>query len=837
MTISQEEFDALQKSIKNKELEKTTEGIIMDDPEASGYADAFLSGLTNDETYKTRWLAEQRFPGLVEMGIDPMQFYFVDGDGDISYKDPNDGFKAKKEFKESIFGLDAADYLDKIGPTGQFLSEVVGGVTGMIAGYGAGNIPGAVAGGAGGTAAGGSAAYGARAGLSAAFEGPPLNTSTMIKDLSVSSAFGGLPIGIPSKGIPKAFKGIYEKFPGIEGREALQDVVLNGGKTVDEKLDYLAQNYPDIIITRAEADGLIGNQGFQLQKWLQGQPNSEKLLQHYMNRNERVRDIAENFFDEILTGKYVKGAEKDALFGKAFVDADIDVAKALQSYLKKEKEVLQQRVNPLYKEAYDLDVAVDVGDILGDVQKVLADPNVSGAKKSVYKKIEKALIDGNTGQARNTTELLHLGLKDDFNRVFASLSTGNNADAILKREVTQIRNKVPGRLREINPSYKQATDIYNEATGISQQLEKSIAGQFAKVVDLGGTKAAGLSKKLFSGNIKPPEVAELKNILQKTDEGAAAWQNLKGTWLSTQWDNVLTSQTNPLAEPNAYLRALGIKSPTKAFPTQMLRYSKSGRLLSSPEEVRLAKEALAQNQAVGTKAKMWEAILEPDELAAFMDLTDMLQAVGSIQTKAGSDTFSNFAIDEIVTSGSKAVIGSATPGRAVANKAGGIAETILNIPSLLFQGTDLTSKVAAQQKDAYIDLLISHIVDPKKRVVLQQSVQNIKPSVYLLTQTFAKGGIEGVSELFNTMKDRQEALKAEQADPSFGPLEQTTEPAPAPNLQSSLNNFSVPQIDQQIFDMPSADLTPPQMASSIILPDEKDREIAMRKMGGLGSLV
>ena len=116
MTISQEEFDALQKSIKNKELEKTTEGIIMDDPEASGYADAFLSGLTNDETYKTRWLAEQRFPGLVEMGIDPMQFYFVDGDGDISYKDPNDGFKAKKEFKESIFGLDAADYLINGGP-------------------------------------------------------------------------------------------------------------------------------------------------------------------------------------------------------------------------------------------------------------------------------------------------------------------------------------------------------------------------------------------------------------------------------------------------------------------------------------------------------------------------------------------------------------------------------------------------------------------------------------------------------------------------------------------------------------------------------------------------
>ena len=57
--------------------------------------------MTNNEEYKTRWLAEKRFPGLVELGLDPMQFYFVDGDGDISYKDPNDGFKAKKEFKSS----------------------------------------------------------------------------------------------------------------------------------------------------------------------------------------------------------------------------------------------------------------------------------------------------------------------------------------------------------------------------------------------------------------------------------------------------------------------------------------------------------------------------------------------------------------------------------------------------------------------------------------------------------------------------------------------------------------------------------------------------------------
>ena len=55
-------------------------------------------------------------------------------------------------------------------------------------------------------------------------------------------------------------------------------------------------------------------------------------------------------------------------------------------------------------------------------------------------------------------------------------------------------------------------------------------------------------------------------------------------------------------------------------------------------------------------------------------------------------------------------------------------------------------------------------------------------------------------------------------------------------LQSNIGQFSLPQMNQPAFDMPSSDLAPPQMLSPTILPDEKDREIAMRQMGGLGSL-
>ena len=66
--------------------------------------------------------------------------------------------------------------------------------------------------------------------------------------------------------------------------------------------------------------------------------------------------------------------------------------------------------------------------------------------------------------------------------------------------------------------------------------------------------------------------------------------------------------------------------------------------------------------------------------------------------------------------------------------------------------------------------------------------------------------------------------------------EQVEQPQVDPNLQTSLDQFSIPRLEQPAFDLPGSDLAPPQMLSPTILPDERDREIAMRQMGGLGSL-
>ena len=57
------------------------------------------------------------------------------------------------------------------------------------------------------------------------------------------------------------------------------------------------------------------------------------------------------------------------------------------------------------------------------------------------------------------------------------------------------------------------------------------------------------------------------------------------------------------------------------------------------------------------------------------------------------------------------------------------------------------------------------------------------------------------------------------------------------NIQTSINDFAMPQSNEPIFEMPKPELSLPQMTSPTILPDERDREIAMRQQSGIAGLV
>ena len=78
---------------------------------------------------------------MVKEGKDPVDLYSLDEDGDIVFYDARKN-KFVKEFEDSIFPWFQKDEIwGKVGPTAQFLSEVVPGAIGLSVGFAATRKP------------------------------------------------------------------------------------------------------------------------------------------------------------------------------------------------------------------------------------------------------------------------------------------------------------------------------------------------------------------------------------------------------------------------------------------------------------------------------------------------------------------------------------------------------------------------------------------------------------------------------------------------------------------------------------------------------------------------
>jgi hypothetical protein len=798
----------------------------------SGVGMALLQGLSNDQGYQTAWLAQQRFPELVERGIDPVDYYFLDEDEDIAYLDPYSN-EVVKEFRDSLL-VDTARYA---GPTAQFLLETGGGAAGLTLGaFGgglttvnpAGAVAGAVAGGSTGTAAGGGAAYAGRAGISAMFDGPPLKVSQLKDDLLMSSAFGGIPFGTKAAQLAgNAFRTTSKKFPGTDGRSALETILRDGGNTVDEKIAFAKDRF-DIDLTRAEAQGIMSNAG-QIQRYLQMQPGSQKLWDFYHNRQAQVEEAADVFFDEVLRGKYLTSLKQKRLSGRTGLDPDSDMAKAADEVLKKLAAKRQERAGSVYKNSFELDIPIDVSDIAAKLEAELGDANLRGQAREVKQKLLDAITDF-TGFSPNriplrganrvelglkdNTELLHNALVNDFRPLIEGLTKDGQRG--LKREASQIREQVSNRLKAANPEYQRATDIYDPSKGHLQALEQGVITAFAEAAEMGGQAAATATRNLFSGTAKPKEIRDLRRLIQT--ENPQAWQNIKGTWLRTQFDDAITSSINPLGVQNKFLSRLGIRG-----------------------KVMMGRGAA---KARGTKAKMFEAIMEPEELKNFVDLVEMMQATSYIASQGGSPTQPLLALRTLLE---KDITGA---GRVAANA----IRAVVEIPQrIAIRGFDDTmTATLGFQREAYEDRLIEALIDPTVAADLAQQINAVKPGVYFVTQAVARGA----TEVFDNITES--AFVPDKINPETGRIErgvqgaqmiesakEVTQPEqPLEDPQAMLQGLSVPQVggDTPLFDeLPNTQPAPAlsqfdSALSPTIVPLDKDRELAMRTRGNLGGI-
>jgi len=191
-------------------------------------------------------------------------------------------------------------------------------------------------------------------------------------------------------------------------------------------------------------------------------------------------------------------------------------------------------------------------------------------------------------------------------------------------------------------------------------------------------------------------------------------------------------------------------------------------------------------------------------------------------------------------------MGSGEAGKQVGRRAGGIMTAIFNLPSRLtgkgFEDVLMSGPINAQ-KEAYRDLLISHIVDPRKAVDLSKALDATKPLAYLTGQTFIRSGKEGVSQLFNSIENRNQDLR-EASDERVEekaqqqPAQPTAAPVVDPNLGSKIDSIKSPMLDLELFEEesnPSIGRFDPALSPTIV-PLDKDREIAMRTRGNLGGI-
>ena len=831
----------------------------------TGALQALIAGLSNDESAKTLYLANKRFPNLKEQrGIEPSDLYFIDKDEDLAYIDPNDPTKEYKEYADMGFGLETDDIFGRVFPAGQLVFEMVPETLGFIVGGTTAGAPGAVALAAAGQAAGGATFYALRAGLSNALDGPPLNVGKLAGDLALNSAFAMLPFGLPAESFPKLFRGTVRKFPGVEGRQTLLEIIKEGGEDSERLINLAADR--GIVITRPEAK-LMASDGAMIQKYLQMQPPSQKLFDFYNSRALQVEESAEEFFNEILSGKFAK--KKDKLTNKPALDADYDIALASESVLKKMADKRKLRAEPVYQNAYELDINVDTRDLFDDVVGELSDPNVrkgtdyhtalTELKDMLVDQRKMAAVDEDTVKAydndpdqllalnlKSDTESLHKMLSRDFRPLIERLTKDNQG--FIKSKVSNIRGQISDRLKAANPEYARATSIYDPTKGHLQVLERSVINSLAKVVELGGTRAANLTQRLFNGSIKPKELKDLRRLIQVEDP--QVWQNLKGTWLRTQFDDALTSTINPLGGPNKFLNRLGLRGNIrKTFPFAGKQVDEAAAkqldiaTAGTPDEIVSAATSeisTVGRAARGRRAAVYKEMLDPQELDNFVDLVEIMQATSYIATQSQSPTQTLQSMSRMMENEAKGL----------GLKVGEATLSLVQLPQrVLFKGfDDITEKVIGLQKERYEDLLINALIDPELATDLTKFIKSVNPAIFFTTQSVARGTEATLEELYegegeddlglrgersvelregarDIMRKEMEALQEE--------IETKGEPVPAEMQPPPFNVMNSLTAAPPIAPRPKIN---PAM-SPTILPDPQDRELAMRRQAGSGGIL
>jgi hypothetical protein len=746
------------------------------------------SHLFFDDDTRIDFLASERFPG------DPMgSMKYVNIDGDLYYQNPNgekvfNGTKYTKEFPNNeAVGFFGDKVVPNLMPASTFVADVGGGMAGAKAGFKQGlrlianpanpatknpYVAGAVL--LGSTAAGGFGGNYLLGGVARTGREATIDQFYSLPPEEIAAAHNDLLISSAFSLIPfgQGSMGTAKLLNVFNKDPDALKYLVELRGTTDETIQEAKRFGFDL--TPAQADQ-IGSRGADLQYFLSRQPDARKITQFYDSQAMQISEAIRTFADDIGSQSGKVGDVNTRL---------VDTSKRVLDELTAKRKQRATRLYNILKESpggikvNHMDNVVDLidskiaGEVLDESGKVVNVIRPADETVKNLEKFKKMFFDKDGVLVEDLMEL-DARRTTEMKKLAFALQGEGTGDA---GTIFGIMDNMTALMDESAPMYRQARRVYDPNKPALQLVEKSAIGRFGKIMT--DKQTATAMKNLFDPNVSLKSLRNSRRILQAADP--ELFKDIKKQFILDQYDK--------------FFRAESLQKGMPGF----------------------------QKYFSGNKTEaMMKEMLEPEEFANFSRMNELMGMAFKIPTSGSQTQPLTEMASQLAHEGLGGKTKAAQTGLALINLAGRFATGRL--------GEDVIGRIAKDQQQGYLNILTDQLLEGPDTIKNLDEVYNFfNTNEFMIKQTGLRGGVEGYQGI---------------TEPSVQPYTGNEQPAQPEqpgyeDLLNQINSMSPTDgaMNQPAFDMPSSDLAPPQMLSPTILPDEKDREIAMRQMGGLGSL-
>jgi len=748
------------------------------------------SHLFFDDDTRIDFLASERFPGD-KSGSDK----YVNIDGDLYYQNPNgekvfNGAKYTKEFPDTeAVGFFGDKLVPNLMPAANFAADVGGGMAGAKQGF--------------------------KSGLRIlANPANPLNKNPYAAGsvLLASTAIGGfggnyLLGGVARTGREATIDQFYS-LPPQEIAAAHNDLLVSSafslipfgqGSVGTAKLLNVFNKEPDALrylvelrgttdetikeakrfgfdLTTAQADQ-IGSRGADLQYFLSRQPDARKITQFYDSQATQISEAIRAFADDIGSQSGRVGDVNTRL---------VDTSKRVVEHLKAQRKLRATKLYDILKgspggiQVNHMDNVIDLldskiaGEVLDEAGKVVNVVRPSEATIKNLEKFKKMFFDKDGVLVEDLMEL-DARRTTEMKALAVKLQGKGTGDS---GTIFGIMDNMTSLMDEAAPMYRQARKVYDPNKPALQLIEKSAIGRFGKIMT--DKQTATAMKNLFDPDVSVKSLRNSRRILQAADP--ELFKDIKKQFILDQYDKFFRSQ-----------------SLQKGMPGFQKYFS-------------------------GNKTQaMMQEMLSPDEFANFSRMNELMGMAFKIPTSGSSTQPLTEMAAQLAHEGLGGKTKAAQGALALINLAGRFATGRL--------GDDVVGKIAKDQQQGYLNILTDQLLEGPDTIKNLDDIYNFfNTNEFMIKQMGLRGGVNAGQKLTDPSVQEFEALQEPNQSNREEILNQINTLAPnafTPIIGSTDANMSAPR--------PQLDL--PQMTSPSILPNEKDREIAMRQQSGIAGLV